>query len=30
MWFLTETKSINLVNITGNPFAQATSKIQAY
>ena len=21
MWFLTQTKSINMVNITGNPFA---------
>jgi predicted metal-dependent RNase len=30
MWFLTTTKSINLINITGNPFAQAPSKYQAY
>ena len=24
MWYLTMTKSINVVNITGNPFAQPT------
>jgi hypothetical protein len=30
LWFLTQTKSINLVNITGNPFAQITTKQHNY
>jgi hypothetical protein len=30
LWFLTLTKSINVVNITGNPFAVTSSKLHNY
>jgi hypothetical protein len=30
LWFLTLTKSINVVNITGNPFAAVSSKQHNY
>ena len=30
LWFVTETKSMNLLVITGNPFAQRTNKLSGY